>query len=281
MSLLGRYYNDLLRFVPLIEAMILYASVYIGAWLRLADGTAVAADAEHAVIWPEAALFTGVLVLSMTAMGLYNKRLRERLEGIIIRLLLAFAVGTAVLTGLFYLFTDMFLGRGVLALALLSGFAGIVIVRALLGRLLQESQNLRRIVVLGTGSKAAAIMGLRRRTDLIGLRVVGFIPVNGETADIPEDRKLRIEGGLADWAAEQGVDEIVVAPDERRQTLDMHALMSCRAQGIAVTDLNTFLERETGCLQLSCMTPGWFAFSNGLNSPLVSDRVKRLFDVGV
>jgi sugar transferase (PEP-CTERM system associated) len=281
MSFLGRHYNELLRFVPLAEALLLYASVYIGAWLRLADGMAVAVDAEHAVIWPEAALFTGVLLLSMTAMGLYNKRLRERLEGIIIRLVLAFAVGTAVLTGLFYVFTDLFLGRGVLGLSLLVGFAGIVIVRALLGRLLQEPQNLRRIVVLGTGRKAGSILGLRRRTDLIGLRVVGFIPVNGESADIPDDRKLRIEGDLADWAADQGVDEVVVAPDERRQTLDMNGLMSCRAQGIAVTDLNTFLERETGCLRLDCMTPGWFAFSNGLNSPLVSDRVKRLFDVGV
>jgi len=281
MSLLGRYYNDLLRFVPLIEALILFASVYAGAWLRLGDGSPAWADDEHAVIWPEASLFAGVLLLSMTAMGLYNKRLRERLEGIIIRLLLAFAVGTALLTGLFYLLSDMFLGRGVLGLSLLTGFAGIVIVRALLGRLVQEPQNLRRIVVLGTGRKAGSIMGLRRRTDLIGLRVIGFVPVTGETGDIPEDRQLHVEGSLCDWAAENGVDEIVVAPDERRQTLDMDALMSCRAHGIAITDLNTFLERETGCLELNCMTPGWFAFSSGLNSPLVSDRVKRLFDIAV
>ncbi len=281
MSVLGRYYNELLRFVPLLEALILYSAVYAGAYLRLGEALPEGINEEHAVIWPEALTFTVVLLLAMTAMGLYNKRLRERLEGIVIRLVLAFAVGIMILTVFFYAFMDMFLGRGVFALALLTAFVGIVIVRAFLGKLLEEPQNLRRIVVLGTGHNAASLTRLRRRTDLIGLRIVGFIPVNGESAEIPDGSRLEIEGRLSDWVRDQGVDEVVVAPDERRQTLDMHELMSCRAQGVGVTDLNTFIERETGCLQLGAMTPGWFAFSNGLNSPLVSDRLKRLLDVGV
>lgn len=280
-SVLGRYYNDLLGFVPLIEAGILFSSVYVGTYLRLGDGTELGLDAEHAAIWAEAMLLAGVVVVSMTAMGLYNRRLRERLEGIVIRLVLAFVVGTAVLTVLFYSFSDLYLGRGVLALSLLSAFAGIVVLRAVLGKLVEEPQNLRQVVVLGTGSKAGSILRLRRRTDLIGARIVGFIPVNGESADIPDERKLRIEGSLSEWVREQGIDEVVVAPDERRRALDMNELMSCRALGVAVTDLNTFLERETGCLQLDCMTPGWFAYSNGLDSPLASHRVKRLFDIGV
>lgn len=281
MSVLGRYYNELFRFVPLIEGLILFGAVYAGGYMRLGEALPKGLNEEHAVIWPEALTFAIVLLLAMTAMGLYNKRLRERLEGIIIRLVLAFAVGIMLLTVLIYAFEDMFLGRGVLALALLSAFVGIVIVRALLGKLLEEPQNLRRIVVLGSGRNAASLTRLRRRTDLIALRIVGFIPVNGESAEIPDNSRLEIEGRLSDWVQDQGIDEVVVAPDERRETLDMHELMSCRALGVGVADLTTFIERETGCLQLGSMTPGWFAFSNGANSPLVSDRLKRLLDVGV
>ncbi|MEF8833815.1 MAG: TIGR03013 family XrtA/PEP-CTERM system glycosyltransferase, partial [Halofilum sp. (in: g-proteobacteria)] len=156
-----------------------------------------------------------------------------------------------------------------------------VILRAFLGRLLDEPQNRRRIVVLGTGRSAAAITRLRRRTDLIGLTLVGFIPVNGEDRQVDAECVLAPEGHLSDWVQSQAIDEVVVAPDERRRNLDMNELMSCRAGGVGVVDLNTFIERETGSLMLDAMTPGWFAFSNGIHSPLVNDRVKRLFDIAV
>jgi sugar transferase (PEP-CTERM system associated) len=215
----------------------------------------------------------------MTAMGLYNKRLRERLEGVIIRLLLAFLIGIMCLSLLFYTFVEMFLGRGVLALSLLMAFAVIVVLRAILGKALDDPQNRRRVVVLGTGRNSGALTRLRRRTDLIGVRIVGFIPVNGEETQIPADRILNIEERLSDWAQAQAVDEVVVAPDERRRTLDMNELMSCRAAGVSVVDLNTFIERETGSLVLDAMTPGWFAFSNGIHSLFINDRVKRLLDI--
>lgn len=281
MSALGRYYNELFRYVPLIEGLLLFLSVYAGIYLRIGSDPERLEVHELQTIWPEALVFAIVMLLSMTATGLYNKRLRERLEGIIIRLLLAFVAGTMVLTVVYYAFTDVFLGRGIIALSMLSAFTSIVILRAFLGRLLEEPQNLRRIAVLGTGTNAESITRLRRRTDLIGLRVVGFIPVNGESSNIPEDRRLALETPLSEWAEREGIDEVVVAPDERRETLDMDELMSCRARGIAVTDLNTFIERETGCLYINSMTPGWFAFSNGMHSPLVGDRLKRLFDVVV
>lgn len=280
MSVLGRYYNELLRFAPLIEGLILFVAVYVGAILRLGDVGLTPGGGEQAVIWPEALTFTVVLLVAMTTMGLYNKRLRERMEGIIIRLVLAFVVGTVLLALLFYALDHMLIGRGVLGLSLLTAFFGIVIVRSVMAKALSEPENLRRIVVLGTGRNAASLTQLRRRTDLIGLRIIGYIRVNGETSDIPEDRKIELEGRLSDWVAARGIDEIVVAPDERRKTLDMDELMTCRARGVLVSDLNTFVERETGCLQINQMTPGWFAFSNGLNTALVGDRVKRLLDIG-
>jgi len=83
MSVLGRYYNELFRFVPAIEGLILFCSIYIGSWLRLGDRLQIEGLAEeHGSIWVEALVFAIVLLISMTAMGLYNKRLRERLEAL-------------------------------------------------------------------------------------------------------------------------------------------------------------------------------------------------------
>lgn len=282
LSVLGRYYNELFRFVPLIDGLILFCSVYIGSFLRLGERLESQGIADQqGAVWPEALILTAVLLLSMTAMGLYNKRLRERLEGVIIRLVLAFLLGIMCMTVLFYTFVEMYLGRGVLALSLLMAFAIIVVLRAFLGKALDDPQNRRRIVVLGTGQNAVALTRLRRRTDLIGVRIVGFIPSNGEERKVPADRILDIEERLPDWVQAQGVDEVVVAPDERRLNINMNELMSCRAAGVAVVDLNTFIERETGSLVLDAMTPGWFAFSNGIHSPLINDRLKRLLDIAV
>lgn len=280
MSVLGRYYNELFRFIPLIEGLILFCSVYLGSYLRLGDRLQTqGTDVQQGAIWPEALILAAVLLICMTAMGLYNKRLRERLEGVIIRLLLAFLIGLMCVTVLYYTFIEMFLGRGVLALSLLIAFCAIVLLRTVFGKALDNPQNRRRIAVLGAGQNAAALTRLRRRTDLIGVTLVGFIPVNAEETKVASDRLLELDERLSDWVQTHGIDELVVAPDERRRNLDMVELMSCRASGVAVLDLNTFIERETGCLVLDSMTPGWFAFSNGLHSALMNDRLKRIFDI--
>jgi len=50
MSLLQRFHNDLLRFVLLVEALILYAPVHAGAWLRI--GSAARAGTRQSATPP-------------------------------------------------------------------------------------------------------------------------------------------------------------------------------------------------------------------------------------
>lgn len=281
MTVFARHYTTLLRWLPLLEGLILFAAVYFGVSLRIGFEAAALAGHEIDSIAPDAAVFTGVMLLCMTATGLYNKRLRDRLEGVVIRLVMAMASGVLLLGALYYLFLDLFLGRGVLILAVLSAFAALVFGRALLGRQREKPVHLRRVLVLGSGTNAAAVSSLKRRTDLIGVHVVGFVPIPGDETAVSAERQIRLPESLPDWVVDNDVDEVVVAPDERRQTLDMNALVSCRANGTMVTDVNTFIERETGCLAINDMTPGWFAYGAPVRSPLVSERVKRFFDIAI
>jgi len=274
------FHARLFQYLPLLETGLLIGSVYLAVFIRLGGDADLVAYGVGPV-WPEAALFAGVLLLCLTATGLYNRRLRDTFEGVIVRIFLSFLFGTMVLTLLYYVFAGVLLGRGILALALLTSFAGMVAIRALLFRLLSIEGALRRVLVLGAGRRAFSLTRLRRRTDLIGMRIVGFVPIAGDEAAVPEERRLVLDGDVATWGVNHRIHEVVVGPDERRGTVDMNQLLECRARGLMVSELQQFFERETGRVNLENLLPSWLAFSTGTTSTFIGDRLKRLFDIVV
>lgn len=281
MGFLGRHYIRLFRFVPLIEGALLFLSVYLALHISVGiEPSALEAQGVRAV-WPAAAAFATVMLLFLTMTGFYNIRLREMVEGVILRAFLACLVGAVVLASMYYIAGSAFLGGGVLTLAVVVAFCTLALSRSFLGKLVNYPMNWRRVLVLGAGSKAAWLTRLRRRTDLIGLKIVGFVPLNGESPVIPAERLVAVEGALSEWVMANRIDEVVVAADERRRVLAMEELMRCRAHGVLVTDLNSFIERETGSVRISEAFPGWLAFSSGPSALFVGDWAKRLLDVAV
>lgn len=55
----------------------------------------------------------------------------------------------------------------------------------------------------------------------------------------------------------------------------------CKIGGMQIVDYQTFWERETGRLDLDALHPSWLIFGKGFTRGLVSDSLKRLFDIGV
>lgn len=275
---MAKHYARLFGWLPVLEGGLAAGAVYLAVFIRLGtDPETIALSVGP--IWPEAAVFAGVLLITMTAVGLYNRRLRDGIEGILVRIVLAFVAAAMLLSVVYYAFIDILLGRGILALAMVMAFLGVVIIRAQVLRMARDEGRKRRVVVLGAGNRAEVLVRLRRRTDFIGLRIVGYVPYPGDQRSVPEEKQIAVDGPLADWAVEQRIEEVVVAPDERRQNLDMHQLLLCRARGIAVTDLHTFYERETGRLSVDAMLPSWLAFAPGAKPGFLGDQEKRLFDI--
>ncbi len=85
---------------------------------------------------------------------------------------------------------------------------------------------------------------------------------------------------LAHKARELGVEEIVVATDDRRG-LPVHQLLECKLSGIRVTDYVAFCERETGSVDLEALQPSWFILSDGFRTGPVAQFVKRSFDLTI
>ena len=233
----------------------------------------------HDAPWRAVVVATFITV-SMAAFGLYQVHVRLNRLDFVLRLVMSFLFGGIALLVLYYLVPRVYIGRGVLALALGLGLLGVLLLRFLLLSALGVDAFKRRVLVLGAGSNAALITSrLRRQTDRQSFVLVGFIAAPSQPVMVPEDHLLATNFGLAEIARWLHVDEIVVAVDERRGGLPMAEMLACAQQGVEVSDLSTFFEREAGMVRLDVADPSSLVFSGGFDHSVPRRLNKRLFDL--
>lgn len=264
-----------------IEFTLSMVAVYLGGELRfLSSG---GAQTEFYSLLPKASAFAAVMLLALVSMGLYQRRFRFAIEGMIVRLGIAVAATAVTLTLLYYLFPPFFIGRGVFALSLLLAAILLVLARVIFIKTLDQDALKRRVLVLGAGETAAQITRhMRRRSDQQGFLIVGYTHVRGEHDVVDESLVMRPEVTLLALAKELQADEVVVAVGERRRkSFPVHDLLDCKLSGIDVVDLQGFFERETGKIKLDILNPSWMIFSDGFNQGKGRNARKRYFDIVV
>ena len=265
-------------FTGLVDAALLVGALFLAMHVRYSNDAAAYEEYSRHLL-ERGALFAAAIVLCMFALGLYQPQTREKPLGIFLRQALAVAAGTMLLIILYYAVPQAYVGRGVLALAILFGLPWIVLWRALVARLMDAEMLKRRVLIFGAGHAAAFVaQRMRRRSDRQTFAVVGFVPVPGEAVRIPAELLVEVDAPFQEWAAQRHVDEIVIVPDDRRGSLPMDDLLECKQRGIEVTDLVRFLERESGKVKLTA-SPSWLVFSDGFNASPMRRATKRIFDV--
>jgi sugar transferase (PEP-CTERM system associated) len=238
--------------------------------------------AEFSVHMPERALvFATVIVIGMVALGQYQSHMRTSRFGLVARQAVAFVLGGILLVIGYYVVPQAYVGRGVLAIALILGFILVMAFRLAFLRLVDVDALKRRVLILGAGARAAQIHNqMRRRTDRRGFCVVGYIPRADEIVAVPDEQLMSLNAPLHVIVQREQIDEVVVGVDDRRGHLPMDDLLECRQLGITITDLTTFFEREAGRLQLTILDPSWLVFSGGFNATPLRLLSKRCFDLG-
>jgi sugar transferase (PEP-CTERM system associated) len=227
-------------------------------------------------------VFAFVVMLGLAALGQYQSHMRTSLFGLLARQFVGFVLGLFGLVVAYYIVPQAYVGRGVMAIALVLGFLLVAAYRAVFLRVVEIEAFKRRVLILGAGTRASQINNrMRRRADRRNFVVVGFVPRPGETLAVPQEQLLTPDTPLHVLVEREQVDEIVVGVDDRRGGLPMEDLLECRQLGIDVTDLTTFFERESGRVQLSFTDPSWLVFSGGFNATPVRRLSKRCFDIGV
>ena len=108
---------------------------------------------------------------------------------------------------------------------------------------------------------------MRRDVDRQGFYMHGFVIMPGDTeTGIVNENRIELEGSLVNYALEHGIDEIVVASDERRDNLPVDELFACKIRGVEITEILDFIERETGQIAVNLIYPSWVIYSNGFAS---------------
>lgn len=281
--ILGHHVNSNVLLLAVAEAAVIFAAPFAASWIRFQE-TLGQLEEEWigSSLIPRATVFCVVAFCCLVAMGLYRAQQRARLTGILIRLITAFAAAFGITAVTSYLFPQLEVGRSVLALTACLSLAGSLSVRFIFDRMVDENRFKRRVLVLGVGKRATAISNLRRRSDQRGFTLAGYVPCDGDSMAVPAERV--VDPGstpLAVYSEDHEIDEIVIAMDDRRREFPLAELLECRLNGIEVTDLVNFLERETGKVTLDVINPSWFIFADGFRRDAVRLGSVRAFDIVV
>ena len=268
-------YNVVL--LSLIDLMLL-ALAGEAAWrLRVAQiGVSVGELSDRAL---EIGGFALVIWLGMIAVGTYGPLALRSIRFATARLLVAVSMGVLAISLMDFVVPGAALWRSVLLYAMAIAIFVLVANRLLAGKMLGVEAFRRTVIVLGAGERARRLLRLSQRPES-GFVVAGFVAMGDvdpviETA-VPRESIL----DLGRFVQRAGASEVVLALQERRNSLPLKDLLRVKTQGVQVFDFSSFLERELGRVDLDTLNPSWLIFSDGFSAGRrLSSIGKRLFDV--
>lgn len=261
----------------LVDALLLLASAEIG-WVVRAHQIGMAVDPIVTRL-PQLVSFAAALQISLVAVGAYGVGSFLSLRFAAARLSVAIALGVIFLSLIFFLVPALTFWRSNLLYSTVIATVLLVTVRALLGRTLGGETFKRRIVVLGAGKRAARIRDLAMQPG-INFVVAGFVAMGEAVPAIPDSIPRADIPNLSAHIVDLNASEVVLALEERRNALPLKDLLRVRTTGVQVSEISSFLERETGRIDLNSVNPSWLIFSDGFASTrMLSSVFKRAFDI--
>jgi sugar transferase (PEP-CTERM system associated) len=231
---------------------------------------------------PNMLAFACTLQAAMVAVGVYGVPAIRSVRFAIARILVAVMLGIILLSLLFFVLPPVSFWRSSLLYAMWFGICALALVRMALRNTLGGERFRRRVLVLGAGARAERIEALAARPGA-GFAVVGFVGMNDGPA-VAKGAVVNRDAiaSLPDHLLRLGAGEVVLALEERRNALPLNDLLRIKTTGVAVHDFSSFLERETGRVDLDSLNPSWLIFSDGFSAgQRLSSIAKRLFDVVV
>jgi sugar transferase (PEP-CTERM system associated) len=115
-----------------------------------------------------------------------------------------------------------------------------------------------RVYVLGTGERAQRLVhGLNDSIDL-GIDVVGW---TGEMEGVMS--RENVGRHLQAVATQESIHRVIVAMQDRRDTMPMLQLLELRLKGTQIEDATSWLERISGKIEIEQLYPSWIIFAQG------------------
>ncbi|WP_420474424.1 TIGR03013 family XrtA/PEP-CTERM system glycosyltransferase [Noviherbaspirillum sp. ST9] len=268
----------------LVELLVLIGSAYLGVSLRFLDLDIPEAFKRESML-TSAIAFAGVMVCSMSAFGMYQIVFRESFRVTFLRLMPACVLGFVLMTLVFYVLPDLYMGRGILGFMFIVAVPAILVTRMAFFKSAQTSLLESRLLFLGAGALAQECTILAQDGRLNHkYKIVGYVPTKDQECCVPATALLPMNFGdpLYDLAKQLNVNEIIVAVQNRRGgALPIRDLLTCKLNGIKVTDSAAFFEREACQIRVDSLQPSWLVFGNGFDQGFFRTLGKKTFDMVV
>jgi sugar transferase (PEP-CTERM system associated) len=249
-------------------------------WLLRLWQIDAAADPDVARL-PHILTFAVVLQLAMVGVGVYSVDALRSMRIGTARLVVAVSLGVLLLSAVFFVLPAVTFWRSNLLYAMMFALAGIFLLRLVTTRMVGSDAFKRRVLVLGAGPRAARVAALAGREGA-SFVVVGHVAMNDGPVAVPSAVNRDDIANLSQLVVRLGASEVVLALEERRNSLPLSDLLRIKTTGVHVNEISSFIERETGRVDLDSLNPSWLIFSDGFSAGRrLSSAGKRLFDVVV
>jgi sugar transferase (PEP-CTERM system associated) len=264
-------------FLALVDFCLLLVAAET-AWVIRANQIGMGIDYIGNRIWPLVTFAASVQVAAI-AVGVYSPESLQSLRFAIARLLVSVSLGVIFMALMNFALPGITLWRSNSLYAMGLAFLYLALARALLGSVVGGTAFKRRLLVLGAGKRAQRIKDLEAKRGS-GFVVVGYISLDQTKKTIPEAIDRAAIYNLADFVEKLATSEVVLALEERRNALPLEDLLRIKTTGVHVNEISSFLERETGRVDLDSVNPSWLIFSDGFSAGRrISGFAKRMFDI--
>ena len=224
--------------------------------------------------------FAATTQAAMIAVGVYGAEALRSMRFACARLLVAVSLAILALAVIEFIVPGNTYWRSTLLYSMGLCIALLILNRLVVGTLLGTQAFRRRVLVLGAGARAQRLQKLSE-LDGSAFVIVGYIGMTeSQNRVIPEAIDRSAIHDLSRFVANLGAAEVVLALEERRNALPLKDLLRIKTAGVHVNDFSSFMERETGRVDLDTLNPSWLIFSDGFSSSrAISSVVKRIFDI--
>ena len=190
----NHYIPTSIIWLVIIEFIVIYFSVFLGVEVRFAETTIPEDRVFLEWLSPKAGAFALILSISMTAVGLHTRNIVDDFASMMIRIALSFGLGFVGHSLIYYIYPDLFLGRGILLISALFAFFGILITRTIYQKL-DARLFTSRVIVMGTGKKAKLIEDIEIDAAKRGQSIIGYVDLDEDHSaiTIPQEKILKIK----------------------------------------------------------------------------------------
>ncbi|MEZ5300132.1 MAG: sugar transferase [Verrucomicrobiales bacterium] len=217
-----------------------FVAVYAAFWLS-PFAEAALTNAEH--IRPlHCALSFGLLLSTVShILGLHDPLIQRSEWNLFVKAMLAIGIAALGMVAVSSFAYYLKVGRYILALSAVAGFAGIFISRVLTWQFTKTHQQ--RIALVGDARFCANAKSLFARYSK---------PVDLYPLEFP----LGANFDLAAWSAARGIDEMVVGSDIPAPL--RASLLACMDEGVRVETFPEYTERNYRCVPVDAIDHRWF-----------------------